>query len=51
MFLLEFAPYFSKIVLDQTWEAFNTRFGPQWKDQESSYQAEYILTFFSNELL
>ena len=29
-----------------TWKAFNTKFGPQWKDRESSYQVRQILAFF-----
>ena len=24
-------------ILDQTWNAFNTKVRPHWKDQESSY--------------
>ena len=33
-------------VLDQTWKAFNTKFGPQWKGRESSYQVRQSLAFF-----
>ena len=33
---------FLKIVLRETWKAFNSKFGPQWKDQESSYQVRQI---------
>ena len=40
--------FFLKIVLDQTWKFFNTKFGPQWTDQESSYQVRQILAFFAN---
>ena len=28
---------FLKDVLNQTWKAFSTKFGPQWKDRGSSY--------------
>ena len=38
---------FYKNVLEQTWKVFNTRFGPQWKDWESSYKARQILVLFS----
>ena len=34
-----------KHVLDQTSNAFNTKFGTQWKDWESSYQGKQILSF------
>ena len=40
---------FYKSKLDQTWKAFNavnTKFEPQWKDRESSYQVRQILAFF-----
>ena len=37
---------FLKNVLDQTWKAFNTKFGPQWEDRESSYQIRQILALF-----
>ena len=37
-------------LLDQTWKAFNTKFGLLWKDQESSYQVRRILTLFSKEV-
>ena len=33
-------------VLDQTWMAFNTKFGPQWKDQQISYHLRQILACF-----
>ena len=39
---------FLKTVLKQTWNCFNTKFGPQWKDQKSSYQVRQILVIFSN---
>ena len=32
-----------KKVLDQTWNSFNTKFGPQLKNRESSYQVSQIL--------
>ena len=28
---------FLKHVLKQTWESFNSKFGPEWKDQKSCY--------------
>ena len=34
---------FLKNVLNQTWQAFNTKFGPQWKDRERSHQVRQIL--------
>ena len=34
------------MVVEQTWKAFNTKCGPQWKDQESSYQARKFLVLF-----
>ena len=37
---------FLKDVLDYTWKAFNTKFRPQWKDRESSYQVRPILAPF-----
>ena len=42
---------FLKNVPDQTWKAFNTKYGPQQKDQESSYQVGQILALFGNWLL
>ena len=30
-------------VADQTWKVFNTKFGPQWKDRESSYWVRQTL--------
>ena len=33
-------------VLEQTWKTLNTKFGPQWKVRESSYQIRQILTLF-----
>ena len=41
--LVEFTLSFLKIILDQTRKAFNTKFGPQWTDRESSYQVRQIL--------
>ena len=37
---------FLKNVVDQTWKAFNTKFGPQCKDRESSYQVRQTLALF-----
>ena len=39
---------FLKNILKQSWDTFNTKFGPQWKDQKSSYQVRQILAIFSN---
>ena len=33
---------FLKKVIGQTSKAFNTKFGPQWKDRKSSYQVRQI---------
>ena len=38
---------FLKNVLGQTWKASNTKFGPQWKDRDSSYQVTQILVLFA----
>ena len=45
MFWLEFTLSFSQNVVDQTWKDFNTKFGPQSKDQEISYWVRQLLTF------
>ena len=37
---------FLKNVLYQTWKAFHTKFGPQCKDRESSYQVRGTLALF-----
>ena len=37
---------FLKSVLEQTWKSFDTEFGPQWKDQEKSYQVKENLALF-----
>ena len=37
---------FLKNILNQTWKAFNTKFGPQWKDRKSSYQVRQVLAVF-----
>ena len=42
-------PFYEK-DRDQTGKAFITRFGPQWKDRESSYQVRLILVLFPNYL-
>ena len=39
---------FLKIVLKQAWKYFNTKFRPQWKDLQSSYQVRIILALFCN---
>ena len=39
---------FLKTVVKQTWNSFNTKCGPQWKDWKSSYQIWQILVIFSN---
>ena len=39
---------FLKTFLKQTWNAFNTKFQPQWKDRKSSYQVRQILGLFSD---
>ena len=41
-FLLKFTLFLSKNVLDKTLKAFNTKFGPQWKDIKSSCQVEQM---------
>ena len=46
IFWLEFALSFWKNVVDQTSKAFNTKFGPQSKDRESSYRVRQILAHF-----
>ena len=33
---------FLKNILDQTWKASNTKFGPQWKDQESTFRSKKL---------
>ena len=37
---------YGKSVLDQTWKALCTKFGPHWKGRESSYQVRQILALF-----
>ena len=46
IFCLEFNLCLYKNDPDQTWKTFNTKFGPQWKDRESSYRVRQILTLF-----
>ena len=46
IFWLEFTLCYYKIIVDQTWKTFNTKFGPQWKDRENSYQVRQILAVF-----
>ena len=38
--------YFTFLKIGVTWKAFNTKFRPQWKDWESSYQVRQILVLF-----
>ena len=33
-------------IVDETWKAFNIKFGPPWKDRESSYQVRQMLALF-----
>ena len=35
-----------KTVLDETWKSLDTKFGPQWKDQWSSFQVRQDLALF-----
>ena len=37
-----------KNVLKQTWNSFNTKFGPRWKNGKLTYQLRQILAIFSN---
>ena len=46
IFWLEFTLSFQKNIADQTWKAFNTKFGTHWKDQESSTWVRQILALF-----
>ena len=39
---------FTKNVLQQSWNIFNSKLGHQWKDMKRSYQAKQILATFSN---
>ena len=43
-FWLKFTLSFKKHVLNQTSKAFNTKFGPQWKDCKSNYQVKQTLS-------
>ena len=36
--------FFVKIVLEQTWKTFNTKFEPHWKDRESSCHLRKLST-------
>ena len=38
--------FLKKNVADQIWKSFNTKFGPQWKDRESSYRLRQISALF-----
>ena len=46
---------FLKTALNETWNAFSTKFGDQWKDRKSSYQIRqafaHFCTFIALELL
>ena len=44
--MLGFTLSFYKDDLGQTRKLFNTKFGPQWKDRESSYWVRQILAVF-----
>ena len=39
---------FVKNILNQPWKAFNTKFQPQSKDQNSSYQVRQTFALFFN---
>ena len=45
-FLAEIYFIFLENVIHQTSKAFNTKFGPQWKDRKSSYQVRQIFALF-----
>ena len=45
-FWLQFTLYILENVLNLTLRYFNTEFGPQRKDQKSTYQVRRILAFF-----
>ena len=38
--------FLKKNILHKIWKAFNAKFGPQWKDWESTYQEKQILVLF-----
>ena len=42
---------FLRKVLDQTWKAFNTKIGPQWQDQKSSFCLQISSSSFMWKLL
>ena len=44
--LVDFLSIHNSSLQAQTWKAFNTKFEPQWKDRESSYQVRQILALF-----
>ena len=46
IFWLEFTLSFYEIVQDETGKVVNTKFGSQWKNSESIYQARQILAYF-----
>ena len=46
MFWLKFTSSFYINDVDQTSEACNTKFGPHWKDQKSSYQVRPMIELF-----
>ena len=39
---------FLKNVVKETWNAFNTKFWPHWKDWKNSYQERQTLSLFCN---
>ena len=46
IFLARICFIFLRNVTDQTLKASNTKFGPQWKDQKSSFQVRKIVALF-----
>ena len=46
IFVAEIYFIFLENVMHQTSKAFNTKFGPQWKDRKSSSQVKQIFALF-----
>ena len=46
IFRLEFTLFFLKNVLEQTWNSFNIKFRPQWKDWIKSFQVRQVSALF-----
>ena len=40
--------FLKKNIRDKTWKAFSIKYGPQWKNQESSSQVRHMLVLFYN---